>query len=64
MTASAKQLADALSVLYKRGHLTLRQGRTLECSRCGLSGLVGPDGKQIGRLFTADCGSPTGVSTC
>lgn len=64
MTAADKQLSDSDRLARKRGHLPLRQGRTFECSRCGLSGLVGPDGKQIGRLFTSDCGWATGVSAC
>lgn len=62
MTAAEKQLADAAELARKRGHLPLHQGRTFECSRCGRSGLVGPDGKQLGELFKKDCGSPTGVS--
>jgi hypothetical protein len=63
MTAPG-QLADAAALARKRGHLPLRQGRTFECPRCGSSGSVGPDGKQVGRLFTTDCGTPAGVSTC
>lgn len=64
MTSSDRQLADAADHARKRGHLPLRQGRTFECSRCGRSGLVGPDGKRIGTLFTEDCSTPAWVSAC
>lgn len=56
-------MADALRIVYKRGHLTaLHQGNGIECARCGASGSVGADGQQIGAIFTKTCGTPTGVS--
>ncbi len=56
-------IARALTVVYKRGHLTaLHQGDRIECARCGRSGSVGPDDKQTGKIFIEDCGTPTGVS--
>jgi hypothetical protein len=57
---------SAHRVAYKRGHLTLEQRGnivvTFECKRCKKTGVVGPDGKPMGRLFREDCGTPTGVS--
>lgn len=53
--AGPETLGVAADTARKLGHLVLRQGRTFECSRCAASGLVGPDGKQLGAVFTARC---------
>ena len=53
--APVNALADAASAANKLGHLALHQRRAFECARCGASGIVGPDGKQLGAVFTARC---------
>jgi hypothetical protein len=59
-----EDIATAVHIAGKRGHLTLHQGRSFECARCGLTGVIGPDDKREGQLFRESCGQPTGVSTC
>lgn len=50
-----RDLAAAAEAARKLGHIPLCQGRTFECSKCGASGIVGPDGKQVGLVFTKEC---------
>jgi hypothetical protein len=40
------------------GHITLRQGSSLECPSCGATGSIAPDGNGIGDIFTRKCGQP------
>lgn len=59
---SKNPIVRALEHIAKRGHLTLHQGRSFECARCGLSGSLGTENKRIGQLFKVDCGKPVGRS--
>lgn len=53
--SAAEALGAAAKVANGLGHLALWQGRAFECARCGASGLVGPDGKQLGAVFKERC---------
>lgn len=55
LTSTKDPLIAACDAVNAAGHRSCRVGRTIGCWHCDLDGIVGPDGKRVGRIFAEGC---------
>lgn len=56
-TTNADPVIAAIDAVNAAGHRSMRPSpRVVACWKCDAEGIVGPDGKRVGEIFTKGCG--------